>query len=57
MIKNQRENIRYKISKKIIYNQINQKLMKEIREKVKNYLKGRTTKKGDDDDLVDTDND
>ena len=28
-------------SKQIIYNMINQKLMKEIREKIKNYLKGR----------------
>ena len=28
--------------------------MKEIREKIKNYLKGWIAKKGDDDDLVDT---
>ena len=31
--------------------------MKETREKIRNYLKGRKPKKGDDDDLVDTDTD
>ena len=39
----------------MIYNQKNQKLMKEIRYKFQNYLKGLTAKKGHDDDLVDTD--
>ena len=40
----------------MILNQINQKQMKNIREKIKNYLKGWISKKkGDDDDLVDTD--
>ena len=39
----------------MIQNQKNQKLMKEIRQKLQNYLKGLISKKGDYDDLVDTD--
>ena len=34
---------------------MNQKLMKEIRQKIKNYLKCWIAKKGDYDDIVDTD--
>ena len=57
MNKKQRENIREKRVKKMIHNMINQKLMKEIRDKIRNYLKGWKPKKGDDDDIVDTDTD
>ena len=39
----------------MIYNQTNQKLMKEIREKIQNYLKLLIAQKVDDDDPVDTD--
>ena len=39
----------------MIQNQIDQKLMKEIRQKFHNYLKGLILKKRDADDLVDTD--
>ena len=38
-MKNQRNKISGKKAKNIIQNQINQKLMKEIREKTKNYFK------------------
>ena len=38
----------------MIQNQKNQKLMKQIRQKIQNYLKGLIAKKGDDDDPVDT---
>ena len=55
MMKNQSKNTRYKKEKKIVQNQINQKPMKDIREKTNNYLKGWISKKGYDDDLVDTD--
>ena len=41
--------------KKMIQNQKNQKLMKEIREKIRNYFKAQISKRGDDDDLADTD--
>ena len=47
IVKKQREKIREKKAKKIIQNQINQKLMKDIRQKTKNYLKGwKPPKKG-----------
>ena len=52
---NLRKYIRQKKSKKIIQNQKNQKLMKDIRQKIQNYLKGLIAKKGDEDDPVDTD--
>ena len=38
--RNPREKIRYKKTKEIVQNQINQNLIKEIREKMKNDLKG-----------------
>ena len=44
-----------KKAKKMIQNQKNQKLMKEIREKIRNYFKAQISKRGDDDDLADTD--
>ena len=45
MIKDMRKQIRYKKAKKMIQNQRNQKLMKEIRGKIQNYLKGLIAKK------------
>ena len=39
----------------MIYNQKNQKLMKNIRQKIRNHLKGLITKKRENDDPVDTD--
>ena len=41
MKKNQKKNIGEKKAKKISQNQINQKLMKEITDKIKKYFKNR----------------
>ena len=56
--KNQRKKIRQKEAKNMPYNQIYQNLMKEIREREKVLFKRtKTPTKGDEDDLVHTDND
>ena len=47
--------IRREKSKKMIYNKKNQKLMKEIRQKIQNNLKILIAKNRENDDLVDTD--
>ena len=54
LMKNLIKQTRQKKANKMIQNKKNQKLMKDIRQKIQNYLKGLMAKKGGNGDPVDT---